>query len=1108
MSIQLSASHGPGGWTVEANERRFAGLLKSRTVAFATWKEIGIPASVLSAAALRELEERPGASRATEYGGLFISDEAAAQLGEAEALGLGLPRAVAFPMDVSTTGVIGTESYRIQYHFVRGGVHLPAQRVGSAVSYGAELYRLPSPLFEIAEIADLSVEEKEFDNQVVLTSQLRALLPSEASDQLQVTKHLRAIRIAHANSFALDVSLKDGAVDFQPIPLGSSRDDQDHESEAVKLLTASQQKAFDGKFRQGDGTHPTYVLGTGSYVFVDKDLRVALGLVRRTQGASAEAKLAFLMSPARALREAMVAEDATSEDVERIERLFVETPEYSDRILSIGEWVPPQIVGLPREANNWLPERFSVALGGKIVSGTPEDVPNWAQAVSAALSTGAPTVTIGGTTVPVTEAVRQTLARLLPPEGPPATGAGKIIGEEKRTRRSLLALVTKENFEQGTYARQLAGRDVGEDFIPPMRSSLRPHQLDGLDWLKRAYRAGWPGVLLADDMGLGKTIQSLAFLQWLQSIRSLRRDRPGLIVAPTSLLANWEREHDQHLLEPGLGDRLIAYGSAIKGIRIGTGAEAEKGGSLLDVEQLRSAGWILTTYETLRDYQFSFSRVHFGCVVLDEVQKAKNPASRLTAALKSLRADFTLSMTGTPVENSLADLWTVADIVAPGMLPPLKEFMKFYGAPDEEGRRVLSKLLLEERTLEREGQVERVPPFVLRRMKSDIAADLPRKIPEQHTRNTLDIATMPSLQADRYAEVDSQVQVGQLPMLRALHDLRSISLHPIDPVAVTGQMSDVDYIMQSARVSRAFEILRTVRAANEKVLIFVHSKKIQNVLSVLIERQLAVTRPMIIRGDVPALQRQRIVDDFTKTSGFGALILSPKAAGVGLNIVAANHVIHLDRWWNPAVEDQCTDRAYRIGQTKPVHVYAIAAQHPLFGERSYDLILNDILERKRSLSKSIFMPLDVQPGDFAAAFSNAKGGKDDGSRTDGGSFNRMTPTAFEEWIRDEAIAVGLNARLTSSSWDGGADIVVKSPEGEVSHLIQSKFTLNPDVEIDNGMSSDLVRMRESWNAPEAKLYGITNARDFTSNVRLLAQRKGAELIARSSLSELRRLLLA
>ena len=505
----------------------------------------------------------------------------------------------------------------------------------------------------------------------------------------------------------------------------------------------------------------------------------------------------------------------------------------------------------------------------------------------------------------------------MPPEGSPDKKNQGAGAASEKPKRRLMVYQTKENFESDVYTKALKKRPIVFGVLPKMRSALKPHQVAGVGWLSAVYLAGWPGVLLADDMGVGKTIQALAFMALLKENGVLRRGRPALIVAPTSLLSNWQNEHELHLVPPGLDGKLVAYGRSLRDLRLAGGNEAERASELLDTATMRNASWVLTTYETLRDYQFSFARIPFSCVILDEVQKAKNPRSRLTAALKSINSDFTIGLTGTPVENSLADLWTISDIVAPGLLPPLNEFARAYPPKDSEALLRLSQKLLESQP---GSDGSPVPSFALRRMKADIAADLPEKHPGNNEPGSLQVEDMPRLQADKYSDVDAQAQSGKLGILRALHDFRSISLHPIDPAALSGQMDAKSYIAQSARMRRAFEILKEIHSKNEKVLIFVNSRKIPNVLVTLIERSFNCPSPMIIRGDVFTQRRQPTVDEFSQLHGFAALILSPRAAGVGLNITAANHVIHLDRWWNPAVEDQCTDRAYRIGQKKPVWV--------------------------------------------------------------------------------------------------------------------------------------------------------------------------------------------
>lgn len=214
-----------------------------------------------------------------------------------------------------------------------------------------------------------------------------------------------------------------------------------------------------------------------------------------------------------------------------------------------------------------------------------------------------------------------------------------------------------------------------EATLPPgLRSGLKEHQLYGLRWLQGAWQQGMPGVLLADDMGLGKTLQALAFLAWLkESAPADPAPNAGgvLIVAPTSLLHNWKAEHDKHLEQPGLGNVLQVHGSHLKHVR-------RSAGSGLNVETLRHADWVLTTYETLKGYQTDFASVRFRCLVLDEAQKVKSPDTQVTSATKALNAEFKIAMTGTPVENRRADIWCVSDTVYPGLLGSLKDFSADY----------------------------------------------------------------------------------------------------------------------------------------------------------------------------------------------------------------------------------------------------------------------------------------------------------------------------------------------------------------------------------------------------------------------------------------------
>jgi SNF2 family DNA or RNA helicase len=277
--------------------------------------------------------------------------------------------------------------------------------------------------------------------------------------------------------------------------------------------------------------------------------------------------------------------------------------------------------------------------------------------------------------------------------------------------------------------------------------------------------------------------------------------------------------------------------------------------------------------------------------------------------------------------------------------------MKAHGKAQEPASRQAALERLS-RELLQSTQVDghKVPPYALRRLKEDVAKDLPTKHQGPMIR-----AIMPAVQAQRYADVSAATQAGRIKILRALHDFRSISLHPVDPETVGGGVVQGDqYIKLSARLTVAFDKLVQIAALDEKAIIFVNNRRMQTVLSRLIEQKFGCQKPEYIRGDTIPGQRQEIVNRFSSLSGFAALILSPRAAGVGLNIVAANHVIHLDRWWNPAVEDQCTDRAYRIGATKDVFVHTVGAVHPILENNSYDVILDNLLRSRRETSRRIF----------------------------------------------------------------------------------------------------------------------------------------------------------
>jgi SNF2 family DNA or RNA helicase len=342
--------------------------------------------------------------------------------------------------------------------------------------------------------------------------------------------------------------------------------------------------------------------------------------------------------------------------------------------------------------------------------------------------------------------------------------------------------------------------------------------------------------------------------------------------------------------------------------------------------------------------------------IFDEAQKIKNPVSRMTEMAKSLETDFTLLLTGTPVENELKDLWCLIDTAIPGYLGSLKEFHATYAKPSQTDPAVVERL-------QRKLMEEMQPAIMLRRLKEDHLEGLPKK------KTQVSPKSMPPQQAQQYQNVVSEaiLKKGKRgSMLEALQQMRSCSLFSSD-VGSEG-LTDAT-VNESARLQGAIEILDKIYTKKEKVLIFLESLKLQGLLMPYLQQRYKMGRlPLRISGKENGSTRKARVDIFqsTPTDVFDIMILSPKAGGVGLTLTAANHVIHLSRWWNPAVEDQCTDRVFRIGQNKEVTIYYPQAVHPKYQGTSFDVSLHNLLEKKRELSRQVLVPSTIDSAELKA----------------------------------------------------------------------------------------------------------------------------------------------
>ena len=455
---------------------------------------------------------------------------------------------------------------------------------------------------------------------------------------------------------------------------------------------------------------------------------------------------------------------------------------------------------------------------------------------------------------------------------------------------------------------------LGELPEPPgFAGELRPYQRRGLAWLN-FMRAHGLGACLADDMGLGKTVQTIGLLL------HARAERPTLLVCPTSVLGNWVRELER--FGPGL--RVLVH----------HGHERPAEAGFADVVAQHDV--VLTTYGLVHRDEARLGAIEWAGVVLDEAQNVKNPGSRSSRAARRLNAGYRLALTGTPVENRLGELWSIMEFLNPGFLGSAEGFKRRFAVP-----------------IEREGDGERaeelrrlVGPFVLRRLKTDptIVRDLPEKLEMKvFTTLTREQATLYEAVVQdmlgKIADVEGTERRGLI--LATLTRLKQVCNHPAH---FQGDGSVLAH--RSGKLARLEEMLEELLAAGDQALVFTQFAEWGGRLRTYLQSRLD-QEVLYLHGGTPAEERDKLVARFQSPDGPSVFVLSLRAGGVGLNLTRANHVFHYDRWWNPAVETQATDRAYRIGQTRTVEVHTFVTAGTL-EER-----IDALIESKRALADAV-----------------------------------------------------------------------------------------------------------------------------------------------------------
>jgi SNF2 family DNA or RNA helicase len=688
-------------------------------------------------------------------------------------------------------------------------------------------------------------------------------------------------------------------------------------------------------------------------------------------------------------------------------------------------------------------------------------------------------------------------------------------GETKHTseRKSLLI---KPNIESLEHDERQQGRikalSLPQAAIPILptflkeTTKLKEHQRVGIAWLQHLWTKTpeyTRGALLADDMGLGKTLQLLCFIA--SCIEADPDIDPILIVAPVSLLENWKEEVEK-FFEFGSMPVLMLYGEDLKSKKI---SKSQIDQQLLQegIVRFLSPGWlgdakvVLTTYETMRDLEFSLAAQKWSIMICDEAQKIKNPNALVTRAAKKQNVRFKIPCTGTPVENTLADIWCLFDFIQPGLLGALNEFGTRYRRPieaetDEEIERVQELRAL-------------IEPQLLRRTKADVAKDLPRKIIvdsckslklSQYQRELYGHAVR--LYKQRFSGENGPFK-NHLGLIQYLRHLCT------DPRPI-GQRSSQDesldeYTRKTPKMAWLLEVLSDIKARDDKVIVFVEFHDLQRLIQRYIAHRFDIV-PDIINGTTSASSkssdsRQKRINAFQKKDGFGIIILSPLAVGFGVNIQGANHVIHYTRTWNPAKEDQATDRAFRIGQTKDVFVYypVVTADFTTF-----DMKLDALLEWKRGLSNDMLNGCgDLSSGDFdelgspdgVGAFAEILVDEDDIATFDGRFFEAFCAAL---WAKQ-----GYTTYRTPDCGDGGVDVV--AIRGTGGFLIQCKSSLNDGAALGWDAIKDVVAGEALYRKKHPKIkfskIATTNQR-FNGTAQAQAEANYVELIERHDLVQL------
>jgi len=950
-----------------------------------------------------------------------------------------------FSILVQSHGIVGTSSFELSYQYMLGKQHSFPYRYGPFLQRLDSIYRLSPSNFALIEMIDelnaLPASKKTKEQCLLSLARINELTGGEGLDE-----YLLSESVVVPQKVKVDFSFEDdGYISLSPSFEGVP-------SDAVKkeFFRLSQiQTTYDIELTAGKRAR---IVIPASMMPILQDIQK----VRRVGGATRDRVLADIMS-------------CFSDGVDRD---LIHVVDFAPRVKGICEVPERAQILVNAESRGWdgISEEGSVDAESKplvlslLANEINKELPlsfkefrDFSRAVAEAQANDSAQVTWNDQPIYINDALIDQIRELETRLDKRRAGPIDIVEESK----SCQVLDIYQNFETTSYSEgnlDSIGLLTNRPSLPAsLRTqrvtksgslepfSLKRHQEEGILWLQNLFnnRSQRRGCLLADDMGLGKTLQILTFMAWCIESgykKGLGAETPPyepiLIVAPVILLSNWETEMEQFFTNDIFSPTLILYGSALKQHCLDpkhVGRETKDGRQKLDLEKIRENRVVITNYDTVKNYQHSFAKIPWTIIVTDEAQEFK-VQNQKSDALKALKALFRVVATGTPVENRLLDLWNLVDFMHPGsLLGSAREFHNRFEKDIANKSPEDKKQLTQE--LRNALYYDRPDAFVLRRDKENQLTELPDKIEHRILCSMTD--PLKELHFDivkQFKEEESEKHYFTL-----MDSLKKLYLHPRllrgkqpveDPQAI---------VSESPKLEKMIELLNEIRRKKEKVLIFAQLIDLQTILAEVLGTYFGLPIE-IINGSSNSQRsgvmkrREEAIDNFQEKDGFNILILSPKVAGVGLTITGANHVIHYERWWNPAKEAQATDRTYRIGQTKDVHVYYFIAVDSKKEIVSFDEKLDELLLEKTELAKDFLIPRDSVEVSASDVANELQGD----TRTRSGStsssslaiiksltdVDRLSPHQFEALVALIYKRKGLLTILCPNTGDAGADVLV------------------------------------------------------------------------------------